>query len=159
MTRTIEIPGVEIPAPPRLSLDVPEDWEILVVPGVQLAVAEPRPEGRFRTNLVITVQRLAAGHDLERAREDIARRTAALPELEDLGAGDLEAGGRTWFASEYGYTPPGASTTVQAVRCTVLERGDVVDVVEVVGSCGADVAEAHIDVLRAAQDSLRVTGS
>lgn len=156
MTRTIEFPSPELPGPPRLALAVPDAWELLVVPGVEIAAAEPRPRGRFRTNLVITVQRVPAGYDLARAREDLARRKTGLPELEEIGTGTLESAGTTWLASEYGYTQGDAATVVQAVRCTVLDRGPVADVIEVVGSCGADVADEHIEVLRRAQDSVRV---
>ncbi|MGP9693939.1 hypothetical protein ACT3TZ_04905 [Brachybacterium sp. AOP25-B2-12] len=155
MTRTIQFPSSDLPAKPRLALEVPDDWELVVVPGVEIAVAEPRPRDRFRTNLVVSVQRMPPGYDLERARTDLERRKAALPELEEIGTGPLESAGRTWLASEYGYTQAGGTTVVQAVRYAILDRGPVVDVVEVVGSCGADVADEHIEEIRTAQDSVR----
>lgn len=157
MSKTVECPGAEIPAPPHVAMDVPDDWGVLVVPGVQIAVAEPRVEGRFRCNVVVTVQRFAPGFDIERAREGMDTRKAGLPDLEDLGTGDLVQGDRTWVASEYGYTQPGAATVVQAARYTVIDRGEAgVDVIEVVGSCGADQADTQIEIVRDIQDSVRI---
>lgn len=157
MPTVITYPSADLPGPPRVTLTAPEGWELLTVPGVQIAIAEPARATGFRSNLVVTIQRMRVGYDLAVARVDLERRTSALPDLEDLGTGEIEVGPTTWLASEYGYTQPGADTVVQASRCAVLERGPVVDVVEVVGSCGADRAEDAIEVIRAVQDSVRIS--
>lgn len=157
MPQHVTYPSAMFPGVPRISLDVPEDWEPLTVPGVQIALAQPRVEGRFRANVVVTVQRVAPGFGIEQARASLARRTAELPDLEELGTGEIEIDGRTWLASEYGYTQPGRPTVVQAARYAVVERAGVaVDVVEIVGSCGADRADEEIEQLRAVQDSVRI---
>ena len=44
--KSIEYPSADFPAPPRVRVEVPEDWEPLTVPGVQLAVAQPFKAGR-----------------------------------------------------------------------------------------------------------------
>ncbi len=157
MTKTLTYPSAQIPGPPHISMDVPDDWEVLTIPGVQIAIAEPVVDGQFRLNVVVTVQRFAAGFTLEQAEQGLEKRKKSLPELEDLGTGELESQGRTWVASEYGYTQPGRPTVVQAARYCLVERGDVVDVVEVIGSCGAESADDDIELLRTIQDSLRVT--
>lgn len=157
MVTSITYPSADFPGPPRITAEVPEDWEALTVAGVQMAVAQPRVEGRFRANVVVTVQRFGEDFTLEQAGSSLARRKAALPELEELGTGTIEVSGRSWIASEYGYTQPGRATVVQAARYTVVPRSaGATDVVEVVGSCGADGADAEIEVVRAIQDSLRV---
>ncbi|PMC74397.1 MULTISPECIES: hypothetical protein [unclassified Brachybacterium] len=158
MTQKIEYPSADFPGPPHITVDVPDDWETLTVPGVQLAVAQPRVEGRFRANVVVTVQRFGADFTLEAARAGLDQRKAGLPELEELGTGELEVDGTTWIASEYGYTQPGRPTVVQAARYAVLDRGGVaVDVLEIVGSCGAEDAEDEIETIRAIQDSIHIT--
>lgn len=157
MVKSISYPSADFPGPPRISAGVPEDWEALTVAGVQLAVAQPRIEGRFRANVVVTVQRFGPGFTLDQAGESLARRKAALPELEELGTGRIEVGEREWIASEYGYTQPGRPTVVQAARYTVVPRGEsATDVVEIVGSCGADGADDEIEIVRGIQDSLRI---
>ena len=136
---------------------MPDDWETLTVPGVQVAVAEPRVEGQFRANVVVTVQRFGADFTLEAARSGLDQRKAALPELEELGTGEIEVEGTTWIASEYGYTQPGRPTVVQAARYAVMDRGGVAtDVLEVVGSCGAETADDQIETVRTIQDSVSV---
>ncbi|NMA76060.1 MAG: DUF1795 domain-containing protein [Actinomycetales bacterium] len=158
MAKRIAYPSADFPGPPRISIDVPDEWEPLTVPGVQLAVAQPRMEGRFRANVVITVQRFGPGFTLESAQEGLEQRKAALPELEELGTGPIEVQGRTWIASEYGYTQPGRPTVVQAARYAVLDRdGVATDVLEIVGSCGAESADDEIEAVRAIQDSVRLT--
>ena len=155
--KSIEYPSADFPGPPRIRVEVPEDWEPLTVPGVQLAVAQPRVEGRFRANVVVTVQRFGPEFTLEAARAGLEQRKAALPELAELGTGEIELGGITWIASEYGYTQTGRPTVVQAARYAVLDRGGVAtDVLEIVGSCGAEGADEEIEVVRAMQDSLSV---
>ena len=156
--KSIEYPSADFPAPPRVRVEVPEDWEPLTVPGVQLAVAQPRVDGRFRANVVVTVQRFGPEFTLEAARAGLEQRKASLPELEELGTGEIEIEGRTWIASEYGYTQPGRPTVVQAARYAVIDRGGVAaDVLEIVGSCGAESADEEIETVRAIQDSLQLT--
>ncbi|MBM7501382.1 hypothetical protein JOD52_002222 [Brachybacterium muris] len=158
MSKTISYPSVDFPGPPRLSLDVPDDWETLTVPGVQVAVAQPRVEGRFRANVVVTVQRFGPEFSLEAARAGLEQRKAGLPELEELGTGEITIDEIAWIASEYGYTQPGRPTVVQAARYAVIDRAGVAtDVVEIVGSCGAEHAEDEIELVRSIQDSVHLT--
>jgi len=157
MAQRIQYPSADFPGPPQISIEVPDDWETLTVPGVQVAVAEPRVEGQFRANVVVTVQRFGADFTLEAARAGLDQRKAALPELEELGTGEIEVEGTTWIASEYGYTQPGRPTVVQAARYAVMDRGGVAtDVLEVVGSCGAETADDQIETVRTIQDSVSV---
>lgn len=157
MPKTISYPSKDFPGPPSIALSIPDDWETLVVPGVQLAIAQPRREGRFRANVVVTIQRFGPDFTLAAAKAGLEKRKVALPELEDLGSGELESDGVTWAASEYGYTQPGRPTVVQAARYAVVPRGDVAaDVIEVVGSCGAEDAEIEIEIVREIQDSLMI---
>lgn len=157
MAREIAWPSASNPGPPDVSLEIPDDWEELLVPGVVLAVAGPAEPKRFRTNLVVSVQRMPAGHGLDRVRRTVQERLGALPQLERLGDGDLDCGGRTWYAAEYGYTHPGRPTVIQASRATTFAHpSGVIDVVDVVGSCGAEDADAQIVLLRSVQDSVRL---
>lgn len=157
MSKTISYPSADFPGPPRISLDVPDEWETLTVPGVQVAVAQPRVEGRFRANVVVTVQRFGPEFSLDAAKAGLEQRKAALPDLEELGTGEISVEGITWIASEYGYTQPGRPTVVQAARYAVVERAGVAtDVVEIVGSCGAEHAEDEIELVRSIQDSVQL---
>ncbi|PWH05032.1 hypothetical protein DEO23_15495 [Brachybacterium endophyticum] len=159
MTVQITYPNEDFPPPVGFTLEIPDDWETLAVPGVQMAVAEPRVEGRFRSNVVVTIQRCPAGTPVESIRTSLETRKSALPQLEELGTGELELEGVTWIASEYGYTQPGQRTVVQATRCTMLPRSEhVSDLLEVVGSCGSEHADEQIGRLRAIQDSVRPVG-
>jgi hypothetical protein len=159
MTMRISYPSEDFPPPIGFTIDVPDTWNPLAVPGVQMAVAEPRAERRFRANVVLTVQRCPSGFGLEQAQEQLESRKASLPDLEEIGTGRLEIEDHSWLASEYGYTQPGHRTVLQTVRCTVVPRSaHVSDVVEVVASCGSEDAESQIEVLRRIQDSVRLAG-
>ncbi|MFE5777166.1 hypothetical protein [Brachybacterium sp. NPDC056505] len=156
MTVQIAYPSEEFPPPVGFRLEVPEDWETLSVPGVQMAAAAPRREGSFRANVVLTVQRCPAATPMQSVRESLEARKAALPQLEEIDTGELEIDGVAWLASEYGYTQPGQRTVVQAARYTMVPRSaHSADILEVVASCGAEDADAQIAVLRRIQDSVR----
>jgi hypothetical protein len=156
MTVRIAYPSEDFPPPVGFRLEVPDDWEPLALPGVQMAAAAPRREGRFRSNVVITVQRCPAATPLGSVRESLEARKATLPQLEEIDTGELEIDGIPWLASEYGYTHPGGRTVVQAARYTLVPRSaHVADVLEVVASCGAEDADDEIAVLRRIQDSVR----
>jgi len=155
MPRSISYPSQDFPGPPRITVEVPDDWETLTVPGVQLAVAQPRVDGQFRANVVVTVQRFGPEFTRDAARAGLEQRKAALPGLEEIGTGEVEVDGITWIASEYGYTQEDRPTVVQAARYAVVDRGGVAkDVVELVGSCGAEMADDEIETVRSIQDSV-----
>src|SRR5690625_5792251 len=80
MVQRISYPSAEFPGPPRITVEIPDAWQTLTVPGVQLAVAQPRVEGSFRANVVVTVQRFAADFTLEAARAGLEQRKAARSE-------------------------------------------------------------------------------
>lgn len=156
MPRTIAFPSPDLPAPPHVAVTVPDDWEALIVPGVQIAVAEPEGRGAFRANVVVSIQRLPGATDLSDLAEVLEHRRAELEQLEDLGTGALEVRGRTWLASEYAYASGEAGMVVQASRSTIVRNGPVADAVEIVGSCGADRADALIATIRGIQDSASI---
>src|SRR5699024_12700768 len=112
----ISYPSAEFPGPPRITGEIPDAWQTLTAPGVQLAVAQPRVEGSFRTNVVVTVQRCAADFTLEAARAGLEQRKAASPELEELATAEIDVDGTSWIASEHGSTQPGRPTVVHAAR-------------------------------------------
>ena len=41
MAQSIEYPSADFPGPPRITVEVPDDWETLTVPGVQVAAGVP----------------------------------------------------------------------------------------------------------------------
>lgn len=153
--RRIRFPSAEVPAPPPFDLMLPEDWELLAVPGVVLAAAEPAVGGAFRANIVVTLQRHPAPYTESDARAAIERRIAGMPQVERLGEERVSTGGRAFLSIEYAYTPPQRGTVLQSVRCTVVERPSAraVDVIELVASCAAAAGEEGFAVLRALQDS------
>ncbi len=129
----------------------------MVPPGVQLAVAQPpREEGRFRANVVVTVQRYGPEFTLESAKAGLEQRKAALPELEEIAP--ATSSWRTAPGSRASTATPSRGDPLSCRRhATLIARGEVAtDVIEIVGSCGAEDADAEIEVVRAIQDSVRV---
>lgn len=157
--REIRVPSAVVPGPPRLALTVSDAWEVLPAPGVLLAVAEPASGHRFRSNLVITARRMPASTvTLEALHRQLAQQRAGLPDAEDFGSGSLEIEGRIWAAAEYAYTQPQRGTVLQASRSTLVAHaeGQLVDVVDVVGSCSAEQGDEGIELIRRMQDSVRI---
>ncbi|GAA1287866.1 MULTISPECIES: hypothetical protein [Brachybacterium] len=157
MTRNIAYPSADFPGPPTITVGIPDDWETLTVPGVHLAAAQPHVDGQFRANIVVTVQRFGPDFTDQDARAGLEQRKSSLPGLEELGTGTVDVDGTSWTTSEYSYTQPGHTTVVQSARYTLVDRGGVAkDIVEIVGSCGAESAGDEAEIVRSIQDTVTV---
>jgi hypothetical protein len=152
---TLEYPSDAFPAPPRLSMVRPAGWVALAGVGLPLAVAREVPAGQFRPNVLVTVQRLGAGHTVADSRSALGKRLKALPKFtETLREDAAEMLGSTGVRIEGYFSDGKGGTLVQAVRTVVLENGPVVDVVETTGTCAGSQVESAFADIRRIQDSL-----
>jgi len=157
MTLQVTSPGDDFPAPPRLTVDIPDDWHTLPDVALPLAVAKTVPEDNFRPNVVAVVTRIRAAYTLEAAVEAAMAKLTPLDGFAEIGRENLEVDGWPAFRVEVAFTDTRSGATMaQALRLVRVDRGPVADLVELTGSCLAPQVEVAWPEIRAVQSSLRI---
>ncbi len=141
-------PSADFPAFPNLSISTPNEWVPLAAPGTVIALAAPEIDAKVRSNVVVTLTRFAKGYDLRTASEALRVDTSKLLNVQVVGEGREEIGGRDSYLLEIAYTSEVGVTIVQSYRLFVVEEGHTCDLVHATGSCGGDEAEEVLPVLR-----------
>jgi hypothetical protein len=154
-SQTLTFPSEAFPAYPQLSMVTPAGWVALAGVGLPLAAAREVPQGQFRPNVLVTVQRSGAGHTLADARKEVDARFKDLPRFtETLREDAAEVLGAAGLRVEGYFSDGKGGTLVQAVRMALLQRGAVCDVVQITGTCAGSQVDPAFGEIRAIQDSL-----
>lgn len=156
MTQTLTSPSEAFPAPPALALQYPDGWYPLPEAGLALAVAKTVPEGQFRPNVVVAVTRLRSGATLDQAVVAATAKLAGLDGYTEVGREHTTVSGLPGFRIEVTFADGRGATMAQALRLVLVDRGPVVDLVEMTGSCLAPQVESTWQEIRDIQSSLRV---
>lgn len=121
-----------------MSIDGPPDWVEAHAAGSLLAIAERDPDGHFASNISAAISRHGTGYDVATAVAELQAAVAALPDgrLEEPFAARL--GDRDFIGSNVAFRDSEAGTLVQVHLFTAVSSGPVVDLVHLVGTCGAD---------------------
>ena len=131
-------PSAEFPAVPEVSVIVPDGWTPGPPAPALLTVLAPHEAGRFRANVVITSERLAAPIDFAAYSSGVRQRVAELDSVQIAVDHLVQLRDRTAHIIQFSYRHPDAGTIAQAILTVPFDRGEVVDMFEVVGSAGAD---------------------
>ncbi|MET4224129.1 LpqN/LpqT family lipoprotein [Oerskovia enterophila] len=156
MSTVLSYPSADFPAPVRVSIDCPEDWAPLPEVALPLALAKVVAPGEFRPNVIVVVSRTRKQFTLENAVSEVVTKLTGLAGYAELGREEREIAGHPGFRIEGAFTDAEGGTLVQAVRTTIVDRGPVVDLVQVTGSCSGAQAEQLLVEIRAIQESLRI---
>lgn len=152
---TLTYPSSTFPGFPAVVMDCPDGWSPRTLPEAQLAIVQERPEGEFRPNVVVVMQRMRPEQTVEAIIEEAVARFEATPGYEEVGRAVTTAGGLPSLRIEGAWTTPETGTLAQALRLVVAEHDGVRDVVEVTGTCAGHQVEEVWDEIRAVQDSVR----
>jgi len=150
-------PSADFPGPPSLRMAVPNGWRPMNYPDAALAVVDPEsPEG-VTVNLVVTINRIVGDQSLaEVADIQLADTTVDLGGQVERRAEEPVAGyPAVWAALSY---PPRGERRVSLFQAyttlLVPRRARVADVVTMIATCPAALAEHYGAVFRAAFLSL-----
>lgn len=153
----LTFPSAEFPAFPTISLDAPDDWTGIVVPGTVLAVAAPEIEGEFRPNVVVSVTRFTADYALDLAENAVVEKFAGLEDSHLIGRDRSTIGDLEWAHVESTFLDPRVGTLVQAAHLAVVVHDGVADLIQVTGSVtGLQAKDGVINTLRELQRSVTV---
>jgi hypothetical protein len=151
---TVSYPSETFPGLPSFTMDCPDGWTPHQVPGAQLAIIQDRPQGEFKPNVVVVLQRLHPTQDSAEVVEQAVERLRATPDYEEVGRADTTLSGQPAARVEGAWFTEKTGTIAQALRVGVVEHDGVRDLVEITGTCAGPQAGEVWPTVRAIQDSL-----
>jgi hypothetical protein len=154
---TLTYPSAQFPGPPSVSVDVPEGWAPVRVPGTLLAARRADTAGRFAPNLVVRGFTRSGDFTIGRALGELRSY------VEDRAQGQmdppfaLELDGVPFVGVNVSWTDERVGDVVQAHLFAGARRGQVVDLIQVTGSVGGEQVGAEYDTLQQLMQTVRVT--
>ena len=155
MAERIGFPSTRYPGPPAVSLELSPSWEGGITADTLLSARRVAGPGEFIANVTVRWQRVGAELGLPQAAKLVDAGVEGLTEVQDIGRWMVTSGDLRGYAREFSFRDPRAGVLAQAWRVFVLERGEVADLVEVVGTVGAGQTDEFVQV-REILDSVRI---
>jgi len=154
---TLTYPSAQFPGPPSISVDIPQGWAPVRVPGTLLAARRADTAGRFAPNLVVRGFTRSGDFTIGRALAELKAY------VQDRSEGQMDAP----FAIELeevpfvgvnvSWTDDRVGDVVQAHLFAGARRGQVVDLIQVTGSVGGEQVGSEYDTLQQLMQTVRVT--
>lgn len=142
MTKLLTYPSDEFPAPIGLTMALPQGWEPLVAVGVHLGAVKQMPAGEFTPNIIVEVSRFGGAYTLPQAVELAQRNAAAAKRYKYTRREETSVVGVEGFVLDGVFPQPRGGALMQTVRLAVVDRGSVIDLVQITGTC-AQSQQSH----------------
>lgn len=158
MSTTVEYPSEIVPRPPRLTMDLPQDWQQVWAPETLIAVRHVDDgTGRFLPNVAVTHRVVPAPFDADRAYADLEAFVGGKAEGEVRPLRTRTIDDQEWVGTDVAFVEPEVGTVAQIHLFLLRPRGEVVDLLQVVGSFGTAELDQDRAVVTRALESVRVT--
>lgn len=154
MAQILTYPSEEFPAPVSLTMAIPEDWEPLVAVGVHLGAVKTMPAGEFTPNVIVEVSRFGGAYTLKQAVELAQRNASAAKRYRHTRREPLTVAGVEGFVLDGVFPQPRGGALMQTVRLAIIERGSVVDLVQITGTCAQSQEGTVWEQLQQVADSV-----
>ncbi len=154
MTKLLTYPSDEFPAPISLTMALPQQWEPLVAVGVHLGAVKQMPTGEFTPNVIVEVTRFGGAYTLQQSVELAQRNAAAAKRYKYTRRESATVVGVEGFVLDGEFPQPRGGALLQTVRLAVVDRGSVVDLVQVTGTCAQAQQALVWDELQQIADSI-----
>lgn len=156
---SLSYPSDRFPAPPSVTLDVPDDWEPVSVPAVALAAKQGGADEQvFTANVIV---RLGTRPGLDQPADALMELTGAVQQRQDGVVGEmqrLELNGVPFVRVDVAWTDPRGIAIRQHHLFTGLPREDgLQDFVHLTGSVGGPAADSDEPVVLKVLESVRVS--
>ncbi|PUB30137.1 hypothetical protein C8K30_102519 [Promicromonospora sp. AC04] len=153
---TVTYPSETFPGFPEVVMDCPEGWVPRSVPEAQIAIIQERPEGEFRPNVLVVIQRMRPGQTFDEVVQRALAKFEATPGYQEVGRVKTTISGLPAIRIEGAWTSETTGTMAQALRMAIVEHDGVRDVVEITGTCAGAQAKEMWTTVRAIQDSVEL---
>lgn len=153
---TVTYPSETFPGFPEVVMDCPEGWVPRNLPEAQIAIIQERPEGEFRPNVLVVIQRMRPEQTFDEVVQRALAKFEATPGYQEVGRVKTTVSGLPAIRVEGAWTHETAGTMAQALRMAIVEHDGVRDVVEITGTCAGVQAKEMWPTVRAIQDSVEL---
>ena len=155
---TLSYPSDRFPAPPSVTIDIPDDWEPVSVPAVALAAKQGGGQQAFTANVIV---RLGTRPGLDQPADALMELAGAVQGRQDATVGEMqhvELGGLPFVRVDVAWTDPRGIAIRQHHLFTGLPREDgLQDFVHLTGSVGGPEADSDEAVVIKVLESVRVS--
>jgi hypothetical protein len=155
---SLTFPSDRFPAPPSVSIDIPDDWEPVSVPAVVLAAKQGGEQQVFTANVIVREGTRSA---LDQPADALMELAGAVQGRQDAQVGEMqhvELGGLPFVRVDVAWTDPRGIAIRQHHLFTGLPREDgLQDFVHLTGSVGGPEADGDEAVVLKVLESVRVT--
>ncbi|MGO1317474.1 MAG: LpqN/LpqT family lipoprotein [Cellulomonadaceae bacterium] len=153
MAAELSFPSEQFPDLVHLTMSIPDGWEPVTAVGVHLGARQPMPAGQFTPNVVVEVSRLGGAYTLAQAVDLAQRNAQKVKRYRFTRREEITVAGATGYVIDGELPQPRGGSLLQTVRLAVIERGPVVDLVQVTGTCAKSQPGAW-EAVSAVADSL-----
>jgi hypothetical protein len=155
---TVSYPSERYPAPPTVSVDVPESWETLSVPGVAIAARQAPAKPDFTPNVIVRVGTRALHDQPADVLMEIAGAMQDRPEAKIGSPETVELDGQEWTRVVVTWSDAQGLTIRQTHQSASLPRDEEVqDFIHLTGSTGGAGIDSDEAVVAGVLASVRLT--
>ena len=155
---TLSFPSERFPAPPAVSIDVPDSWEPVSAPAVALAAKQTEVNADFTPNVII---RLGTRPENDQPADALMELRGSLDQRPQAEVGELRAvqiNDQEFHRVDVSWVDPQFGTIRQIHAFARLPRQDALqDFVHVTGSAGGAGVDADVSVVEQVIASTRIT--
>ena len=155
---TVSYPSERYPAPPTVTIDIPDEWETLSVPAVAIAARRAPEKPDFTPNVIVRVGTRAAQDQVADVLMEIAGAMQDRPGAQIGSPETVDLGGTSWTRVRVAWTDAQGLPIRQTHLSTGVPRDDAVqDFIHLTGSTGGEGAESDAPVVDAVLSSVRLS--
>jgi hypothetical protein len=155
--RTLTYPSEQFPGPPSVSVDIPEEWSAVRVPGTLLAARRSSARGVFAPNIVVRGFTRSGGFTVGRALAELKAFVDQRPGGEMENPFEVEIEHVPFVGVNVSWSDERVGDVVQAHLFAGSRRGQVVDLIQLTGSVGGPDADAEYATVQSLMQTVRVS--
>lgn len=154
---TLKYPSEQFPGPPSVTVDIPDEWAPVRVPGTLLAARRSASTGKFAPNIVVRGFTRSGEFTIGRALAELKGFVDDQPEGELDAPFEVQIDSVPFVGVNASWTDGKVGDVVQAHLFAGARRGQVIDLIQVTGSVAGPDAEAQYGTIQEVMQTVRVT--
>ena len=152
----LEFPGTYAPAPPAVSIVLPDDWRPLIAPGSLIAAVKQTVGSTFVANVIVTWVRESVEFRLDEAAAALDAELRAQPEAAMLEPVEAEFDGLRGVGRAAAFNQPDVGAVAQFHIMFLVPGEGLSDLVHVTSTLGGDRVDQDFPEVRQILRSVEV---